>query len=133
MSLLRQVVSIELKAVNHIVAIHQKKVERLPSGNRNFGAYSQSNAQKYAPQPKMNGRGYPAEGSKDGARGNKHQCYSGTMMVPGKKPVDESDLHTDNKNKIEQTMYSRRRTTPVNLKKNGAVLKKGITSTAVAS
>ncbi|KAI9026004.1 hypothetical protein CLU79DRAFT_73926 [Phycomyces nitens] len=35
------------KAVNHIVAIHQKKVERLPSGNRNFGVYSQANVQKY--------------------------------------------------------------------------------------
>ncbi|ORZ02119.1 hypothetical protein BCR42DRAFT_444402 [Absidia repens] len=35
------------KAVNHIVALHQKKVERLPSGNRNFGVYSQANTQKY--------------------------------------------------------------------------------------
>ncbi|KAG1054433.1 hypothetical protein G6F43_003565 [Rhizopus delemar] len=35
------------KAVNHIAAIHQKKVERLLSGNRNFGVSSQANAQKY--------------------------------------------------------------------------------------
>lgn len=33
--------------MNHIVAIHQKKVERLPSGNRNFSVHSQANAEKY--------------------------------------------------------------------------------------
>ena len=35
------------KAVNHIAAIHQKKGERLLSGHRNFGMYSQANVQKY--------------------------------------------------------------------------------------
>ncbi|KAI7866640.1 hypothetical protein BDF14DRAFT_822150 [Spinellus fusiger] len=33
--------------MNHIAAIHQKKVERFLSGKRNFGMYSQANAQNY--------------------------------------------------------------------------------------
>ncbi|ORX55691.1 hypothetical protein DM01DRAFT_1285796 [Hesseltinella vesiculosa] len=35
------------KAANHIVSIHQKKVDRLVSGNRSFGMYNKANIQKY--------------------------------------------------------------------------------------
>ncbi|KAI8384411.1 uncharacterized protein BYT42DRAFT_544318 [Radiomyces spectabilis] len=35
------------KAINHIAATHQKKVQRLLTGHRNFGVYTQANVQKY--------------------------------------------------------------------------------------
>ncbi|KAL7308894.1 hypothetical protein PS15m_011033 [Mucor circinelloides] len=35
------------KAVNHIAAIYQKKVERLLSGHRSFGMYRKAHIQKY--------------------------------------------------------------------------------------